>query len=171
MVGRDGVANGTSALDGKVSLHRGIIQIAGKAATVRPDTLRTLAREFEPLQHLLIRHEQVLLAQAQQSAGCNASHSVEARMWRPQKKPRGLVSRAAEWSSPCSSIGGYGDDRWSPSRRQRAASTDHSTVGHHAQGMLRAVRVAAGCVEAGASGRAQQHRALGIAARRKPTEV
>ena len=82
MVGRDGVANGTSALDGKVSLHKGIVQVAGEAATISPDALRTLAREFEPLHAILIRHEQVLLAQAQQSAGCNASHSVEARMCR-----------------------------------------------------------------------------------------
>ena len=82
MVGRDGVANGMSALDSKVALHRGIVQVAGAAATINPDALRTLAREFEPLQGILIRHEQVLLAQAQQSAGCNASHSVEARMCR-----------------------------------------------------------------------------------------
>ena len=74
MVGRDGVANGMSALDSKVALHRGIVQVAGAAATINPDALRTLAREFEPLQGILIRHEQVLLAQAQQSAGCNASH-------------------------------------------------------------------------------------------------
>jgi hypothetical protein len=46
MVGRDGVANGMSALDGKVALHRGIVQVAGAAATINPDTLRTLAREF-----------------------------------------------------------------------------------------------------------------------------
>ena len=82
MVGRDGVANGTSALDGNVSLHKGIVQVAGEAATISPDALRTLAHEFEPLHAILIRHEQVLLAQAQQSAGCNASHSVEARMCR-----------------------------------------------------------------------------------------
>jgi hypothetical protein len=31
MVGRDGVVNGMSALDGKVALHRGIIQVAGNA--------------------------------------------------------------------------------------------------------------------------------------------
>jgi DNA-binding MarR family transcriptional regulator len=82
MVGRDGVANGTSALDGKVSLHKGMVQVAGETATISPDALRTLAREFEPLQAILIRNEQVVLAQAQQSAGCNASHSVEARMCR-----------------------------------------------------------------------------------------
>jgi hypothetical protein len=82
MVGRDGVVNGTSALDGKVALHKGIVQVAGESAAINPDALRALARDFEPLHALLIRHEQVLLAQAQQSAGCNASHSVEARMCR-----------------------------------------------------------------------------------------
>src|SRR5215203_627272 len=82
MVGRDGVVNGTSALDGKVSLHKGIVQVAGSATMIDPDVLRKLAHEFEPLQSLLIRHEQVLLAQAQQSAGCNASHTVESRMCR-----------------------------------------------------------------------------------------
>jgi CRP-like cAMP-binding protein len=82
MVGRDGVANGTAALDGNMSLHKGIVQAAGSAATISPDVLRTLAHEFSPLQSVLIRHEQVLLAQAQQSAGCNAGHTVEARMCR-----------------------------------------------------------------------------------------
>jgi len=82
MVGRDGVVNGTSALDGKVSLHKAIVQVPGAAAAISADTLKTLANEFEPLRALMIRHEQVLLAQAQQSAGCNASHTVEARMCR-----------------------------------------------------------------------------------------
>jgi len=82
MVGRDGVVNGTSALDGKVSLHRGIVQVAGTASLIASDALRSLANEFEPLRGMLIRHEQVLFAQAQQSAGCNASHTVEARMCR-----------------------------------------------------------------------------------------
>jgi CRP-like cAMP-binding protein len=82
MVGRDGVVNGTSALDGRTSLHRAIIQVPGEAATIRPDALRQLATQFEPLHAILIRHEQVLLAQAQQSAGCNAGHTVEARMCR-----------------------------------------------------------------------------------------
>jgi CRP-like cAMP-binding protein len=91
MVGRDGVVNGTSALDGKVSLHKGIVQVAGSAATINPDVLRKLAREFEPLQSLMIRHEQVLLAQAQQSAGCNASHTVEARMCRWLLRMRDLT--------------------------------------------------------------------------------
>lgn len=82
MVGRDGVVNGTSALDGKVALHRGIVQVAGEASVITSDALRRLADDFAPLRSMLIRHEQVLFAQAQQSAGCNASHTVEARMCR-----------------------------------------------------------------------------------------
>jgi hypothetical protein len=82
MVGRDGVVNGTSALDGKVALQRGIVQVAGAAHVITSDALRSLADEFGPLRSMLIRHEQVLFAQAQQSAGCNASHTVEARMCR-----------------------------------------------------------------------------------------
>jgi CRP-like cAMP-binding protein len=56
-------------------LHKGL-QVAGAAATIGTDVLGKLAHEFDPL------HEQVLLAQAQQAAGCNAGHTVEARMCR-----------------------------------------------------------------------------------------
>jgi len=91
MVGRDGVANATSALDGKMALHRALVQLPGYAATIAPDRLRTLAHEFDPLHSMLIRHEQVLLAQAQQSAGCNASHTVEARMCRWLLRMRDLA--------------------------------------------------------------------------------
>jgi len=82
MVGRDGVANATAALDGKMSLHKAIVQVAGQASSIAPDSLRSLTDEFPPFRSILIRHEQVVLAQAQQSAGCNASHTVEARMCR-----------------------------------------------------------------------------------------
>ncbi|MFZ1210568.1 MAG: Crp/Fnr family transcriptional regulator [Pseudolabrys sp.] len=82
MVGHDGVLNAAPALDGKVSLNKGIVQMAGSAGTIEANRLRQLANEFEPLRSLLIRHEQVLFAQSQQSAACNASHTVEARMCR-----------------------------------------------------------------------------------------
>ena len=74
MVGRDGALNAASALDGKVSPNKGIVQMAGSAGTIQVDRLRRLANEFEPFRSLLIRHEQVLFVQSQQSAACNASH-------------------------------------------------------------------------------------------------
>jgi hypothetical protein len=40
MVGRDGVANATSALDGKMALHKGLVQADGAASVINPDTLR-----------------------------------------------------------------------------------------------------------------------------------
>jgi hypothetical protein len=82
MVGRDGAFNAASALDGKVSLNKGIVQSAGSAGTLEVNRLRRLANELEPFRAILIRHEHVLFAQSQQSAACNASHSVEARMCR-----------------------------------------------------------------------------------------
>jgi hypothetical protein len=82
MAGHDGALNAASALDGKVSLNKGIVQVAGSAGTIEVNRLRRLANELEPFRSLLIRHEQVLFAQSQQSAACNARHSVEARMCR-----------------------------------------------------------------------------------------
>jgi hypothetical protein len=60
MVGRDGVVNATSALDGNISLHRGLVQSEGAASVISPGALRKLADEFAPFRSILIRHEQVL---------------------------------------------------------------------------------------------------------------
>jgi CRP-like cAMP-binding protein len=91
MVGRDGVFNAAPALDGKVSLNKGIVQLAGEAAVLKVDRLRGLADEFNIFRSRLIRHEQVLFAQSQQSAACNASHTVEARMCRWLLRMRDLA--------------------------------------------------------------------------------
>ena len=91
MVGRDGVHNAASALDGKVSLNKGIVQLAGVTSVIDADKLRTIADKNKVLRSIIIRHEQVLLAQSQQSAACNASHSVEARMCRWLMRMRDLA--------------------------------------------------------------------------------
>lgn len=91
MTGRDGVANATSVLDDQVALHKAVVQVAGDASVISSDALRHLANDFEPLRSVIIRHEQVLLAQAQQSAACNASHTVESRMCRWLLRVRDLT--------------------------------------------------------------------------------
>jgi CRP-like cAMP-binding protein len=91
LVGNDGVVNGMAALDGKISLYKGIVQIAGSASVIAPDILRSIASKYEPVRSLLLRHEQSLFAQAQQSAACNASHSVEARICRWLLRMRDLA--------------------------------------------------------------------------------
>ena len=91
MVGRDGVVNASCALDGKVSLYKAIVQMQGLASTIAAASLADVADRFRDLRSLLVRHEQVLLAEAQQSGACHASHLVEARLCRWLLRTRDLA--------------------------------------------------------------------------------
>jgi CRP-like cAMP-binding protein len=90
MVGKDGVVGASAALDGKVSLSRGIVQLSGEMVVCSIDALKSAALQSPKLLSLLIRHEQTLYAQAQQSAACFASHQVEARLCRWLLRARDL---------------------------------------------------------------------------------
>lgn len=91
MVGRDGVVNAASALDGKVSLNKAIVQSRAFLAAVPVPIVVAIADEHRDLRALFIRHEQVLFAQSQQSGACNASHVVEARLCRWLLRTRDLL--------------------------------------------------------------------------------
>ena len=82
MVGRDSVFGGAAALDGGISLTDAVVQHPGTASTLGIERLRIVANQSTAFRTRLIRHEQALFAQAQQSAACNASHSAEARLAR-----------------------------------------------------------------------------------------
>jgi CRP-like cAMP-binding protein len=90
MVGKDGVVGASAALDGRLSLSRGIIQLAGDAIICDIEGLKSAALQSRRLLSLLIRHEQVVYAQAQQSAACFASHNVQARLCRWLLRARDL---------------------------------------------------------------------------------
>jgi CRP-like cAMP-binding protein len=90
MIGRDGVVGASASLDGKISLSRVIVQLAGGAMMCSLDGLRSAAMQSQSLLSLLVRHEQTLYAQAQQSAACMASHHVEARLCRWLLRSRDL---------------------------------------------------------------------------------
>lgn len=91
MIGRDSIAGAASALDSKISLNRAVVQIAGTASALEADRLRQLADNSVGFRTALIRNEQVILAQSQQSAACNASHSLEARLSRWLLRCRDLI--------------------------------------------------------------------------------
>jgi CRP-like cAMP-binding protein len=82
MIGKDGVVGGGAALDGDVSLNKAVVQLTGRASVVDVDHVRALADASMAFRTTLMRHEQFVMAQAQQSAACNASHTVEARISR-----------------------------------------------------------------------------------------
>jgi CRP-like cAMP-binding protein len=91
MIGRDSLLGGSSALDGKVSLNKAIVQIAGAASALELDHLRSLADVSVAFRTTLIRHEQLILVQAQQSAACNITHGLEARLARWLLRCRDLM--------------------------------------------------------------------------------
>ena len=91
MVGSDGVVGASAALDGKISLSRGIIQLGGEIVVCDIDALKSAALQSPKLLSLLIRHEQTVYAQAQQSAACFATHRVEARLSRWLLRARDLA--------------------------------------------------------------------------------
>jgi hypothetical protein len=90
MVGRDSMLGGSSALDGLISLNRAIVQLGGAGVTLDIARFRDVADQSPGFRTTLIRHEQALFAQAQQSAACNASHTVEARLSRWLLRSRDL---------------------------------------------------------------------------------
>jgi CRP-like cAMP-binding protein len=93
IVGRDDVIGAASALDGRISLNRSIVQLGGVASVIGVERLRALTEANKRFRSILIRHEQVLFAQAQQSAACNVSHTAEARMCRRLLRMRDLAGK------------------------------------------------------------------------------
>jgi CRP-like cAMP-binding protein len=90
MIGCDSMLGATSALDGQVSLNKAIVQLPGSGETLDVANFREVAEKSPALRTTLLRHEQVLFVQAQQSAVCNASHAVEARLARWLLRSRDL---------------------------------------------------------------------------------
>jgi CRP-like cAMP-binding protein len=81
-LGRNSVVGATAALGDGVSLSDAVVLFSGTATALDVTTFRAAVDRSAALRNLLARHEQALLAQAQQLAACNASHPVEARLSR-----------------------------------------------------------------------------------------
>jgi CRP-like cAMP-binding protein len=91
MIGSDGVAGTSAALDGATALNRAIVQIAGTASVIETQQMRAAVTASKSLRIKLYQHDQMLLAQAQQSAACNAKHQIEERLSRWLLRTRDLV--------------------------------------------------------------------------------
>jgi CRP-like cAMP-binding protein len=82
MIGRESIVGASSGLNGEISVCKAIVQIAGTASVLETHRLRDLSESSGTVRTALFRHEQIILVQAQQSAACNATHTVEARLAR-----------------------------------------------------------------------------------------
>ena len=82
MVGRDSIFGAFSALGDAIAMNSAVVQVPGVASMLDLDRLRAAVDQSATFRTLLARHGLAVYAQIQQTAGCNASHSVEARLAR-----------------------------------------------------------------------------------------
>jgi CRP-like cAMP-binding protein len=82
MIGHESIFGAAAALCGQFALTDAVVALPGTASILDAAQLRAVAEESAAFRTTLIRHEQALLAQAQQSAACNTAHPVEARLSR-----------------------------------------------------------------------------------------
>jgi CRP-like cAMP-binding protein len=90
MIGKDGVVGASAALGAEIWPSDAVVLFPGTASVLDVTDLRAAADRNVAVRNLLARHELALLAQAQQSAACNAAHSVEARLSRWLLRARDL---------------------------------------------------------------------------------
>jgi CRP-like cAMP-binding protein len=82
MIGRQSIFGVFSALGDPIALNRAVVLVPGTASTIELDRLRAAADQSATFRASLIRHGLAVYAQIQQTAGCNASHTVESRLAR-----------------------------------------------------------------------------------------
>jgi CRP-like cAMP-binding protein len=82
LVGRDGIAGGFGAAASTVALCEARVLIAGEASRMSAESFRNLLDQSPSIRRHAARFDSAMLAQAQQTALCNAAHPVEARICR-----------------------------------------------------------------------------------------
>jgi len=81
-IGREGAFGLFAAMYSRVSFNRCILQLAGPMIRCRIEVLQAEFSQSEHVRDLFVSYSEALLAQVQQTAACNALHTVEERMCR-----------------------------------------------------------------------------------------
>lgn len=79
MIGRDGVFGGAQAMDHKLTMNRAIVQVPSWASVIETKHISDLAGNSVDFRRLILTYEQFFVAQVQQTAACNALHTIEQR--------------------------------------------------------------------------------------------
>jgi CRP-like cAMP-binding protein len=82
MVGKDGVVGAMEAVHGTPFRNEAVVQVSGRALIVPSGRFREVYFARESVRNAVERHAAVFVAQAQQSAACNAMHEAKARLCR-----------------------------------------------------------------------------------------
>jgi CRP-like cAMP-binding protein len=89
-VGREGAIGAMSGLGPRHAFTRAVVQMPGTASMIATSKFQTIVERSAAIRDVIVRHNEVLLAQVQQSAACNALHEAEARFcrWLLQSRDR-----------------------------------------------------------------------------------
>jgi CRP-like cAMP-binding protein len=81
-IGRAGVIGAGAGLGASTATARSVVQLPGTAAWVSASHFHAAAMQSPAIRDLIVRCNDLLLAQVQQSMACNALHALEARLCR-----------------------------------------------------------------------------------------
>ncbi len=81
-VGREGAIGVTAGMGYRFAFGRAVVQLPGMASRIPFARFHAAAARSRCIRDLVVRYNEVLIAQIQQSVACNALHDVEARLCR-----------------------------------------------------------------------------------------
>ena len=89
-VGREGTVGAMSGLGPWHAASRAVVTAPGTAFVIATSRLQDAVRQSEHLRNVILHYKETLLAQVQQTAGCNALHHTEERLarWLLQTRDR-----------------------------------------------------------------------------------
>jgi CRP-like cAMP-binding protein len=82
VIGNEGVVGIALFMGGESTPSRAVVQSAGYAYRLKAAVLKAEFERGGPLQHLLLRYTQALIAQMTQTAVCNRHHAVDQQLCR-----------------------------------------------------------------------------------------
>jgi len=81
-IGRAGIIGASAGLGASTTMARAVVQLPGTAAWLSAPHFHAAAVQSQAIRDLIVRYNDLLLAQVQQSVACNALHALEARLCR-----------------------------------------------------------------------------------------
>lgn len=91
LVGRNSVVGASAALGYPTALNEAIVQVTFSGVMAETDVLERLVAQSQTLHACFARQEQMDFVQVQQTAACNALHTLEARLSRWLLQMRDLL--------------------------------------------------------------------------------
>jgi CRP-like cAMP-binding protein len=81
-VGRGGVIGASAGLGARWTFRRAIVHLPSTAAWISGAQFHAAANQSQAIRDLIVRYNDLLMAQVQQSVACSALHALEARLCR-----------------------------------------------------------------------------------------